>query len=675
MESRSKPDEQKTIQRSEHWFQLPVGAPAAKHIVDYGKALLTIERGFHLKNLARERMYRGVDLLSNRAALSILERGGYGVARLNVIKAVCDTFSSRLSKDRPMPSFVTDDSDWQLKQQAKRFREFIVGQMLETEFDDLSRYALDDGTILGSGFTRIDDNDDSIFAESIPLNELLFDRRECKYGKPLQAIRLQRVSKSYLKELFPKSKDAIERAPSSTRRPDDDDVDGNGTRLGSFEDYVDTWEAWHPPTLPGGKDGRHVLCFDSEDPKLGTLVSELWYEPRFPWTQFQITKPKRGIYPEGFVDHLADMQHSVNRIVRDIQLNLRATGRGFFLVHEASDVPVEMMSGFQPFKMKYRGAQAPTWNAPTPFNPAQMNALDKFIDLMFRLEGVSQANAESRSSLGPGASGVALDTQYDIDSDRFRMPQANYARYRLNGAQCYLDAAARVARRRQEGKGAKRSWVAVSWKGRDAIQRLDYTKVMLKDGDYRLRIEPVGFIPDTRAGKISVVEQLAKAGVIPQWIVPALFDEPDLSEANRIVLAPYKNCLRKMDELVDTSIPPPIPEQYNDLDLELKVATAFYNWVQAEKAPAEIETRFRNYVDMVVYELKKRSAPPPVPPALGAPGPQPMLPPGGNPAAMGIPPGPPPGPQGPLPPMPGGIPLMPNGPLPPPPTIGAVPPS
>ncbi len=331
------------------------------------------------------------------------------------------------------------------------------------------------------------------------------------------------------------------------------------------------------------------------------------------------------------------------------------------MVDEANDIPTEMLSGFQPFKMKIKGNRPPIWTTPTAFNPAQMSALDKFIDLGFKLSGVSQANAESRSPLGAGASGVALDTQYDIDSDRFRMPQANYARYRLNGAQCYLDASARIARRRLDAKGAKRSWVAVSWKGKDAIQQLDYTKVALKDGDYRLRIEPIGFLPDTRAGKLSVVEQLAEAGVIPQWMVPTLMlGDPDLTEANRIILAPYRNCLRKMDELADETVPAPIPEQYNDLGLELKIAVAFYNWVQCEKAPPEIETRFRDYCDLVVFEQKKKNPPPA--PAMDA-------------AAQGVPPGGPPPPTGPMPPLPGGVPLMPSGPLPPPIPIGAVPPA
>lgn len=647
------------IERHEHWYRLPVGAPVHDDVVSYGRALLAVESNFHRKNLARGRLYRGVTLQRQVQALEILERGGRGIARLNVVKAVCDTFSSRLSKDRPMPGIVTTDSAWKIKRRGQKFRGFIVGQMLETGFDDESRYALDDGTRFGIGFTRIDDANEAIFTERIPVNDLLFDRRECKYGRPQQAIRIQRISRGALSEMFPKSADAIAAAPASARRPDDDDVDGGGPRLGDLGDYVDTWEAWHPPTTKDSEDGRHVLCIGG-DRDGSTLVSEQWHEPRFPWAMFQIRRPDFGIYPEGFVDDLGDLQHRVNQIVRDIQLNLAATGRGMFMVNAANDIPVEMLTGMQPFKLKYSGNQPPTWTAPAPFNPAQMQALDTFINYMFKLSGVSQANAESRSPLGAGASGVALDTQYDIDSDRFRMPQANYARYRLDSAQRIIDASARVARARQDGKGAKRSWIAVSWNGRDAIQQLDYTKVQLADGDYRLRMEPQGFLPDSKAGKLSVVEQLAQAGVIPQWMVPTLMlDDPDLSEANRIILAPFRNCLRKMDELCeDAPENTPVPEQYNDLDLELKISVAFYNWVQCEHAPPEIENRFRDYCDLVVNEIKTRDA---GKAALA------------NPAGQGMPPGGPPMPQGPMPPMPGGVPMMPGGPVPPPQPIGAIP--
>lgn len=612
------------------WYQTKLGEPCHDVLLPLVSQLLTNESNFHSKNIARVRVYRGLWDQGYGAgrgksqpfagALSVLSRMGLSTARLNVTKAVCDTFASRLSKDRPMPSFVTDDSDWKLKRKAKKFRQFIVGQMLETEFDDLSARALEDGTRIGFGYTAIDDSGESIFAERVHPNDILFDRRECIYGTPRQAFRIQRVARDYAAEIYPKHKEyLIDEAPSSMERPIDRYA-YDGPSIGNLSDYVDIWSAWHLPSTTESDDGRKaIICGDC------TLHQESWEEPRFPWSMFQLQDPDEGMYPTGFVDDLIEMQYRVNCIVRDLQLNLMATGRGHYIVNEANRIPVELLNAMQPFELVYNGppGSAPQWNAPQPFNVAQLNALEKFINWMFTMTGVSQANAESRSSLGAGASGVALDTQYDIDSDRFRGPQRKYARYRLHGAQCYLDGSRRVARRREQSKGAKRSWVATTWKGRDAIQRLDYSAVELKEGSYRLAIEAVGFLPDTRAGKLSVVEQLSKVGVIPQWMVPMLFDEPDLAESNRILLAPIKNVLRKMDVLIEIDEPPPMPEQYNDLEMELTITKAFYNWIQCEKAPQEIQDRFIDYLANLVEAIKLYQPPPAPQPQLSAPMPMP----------------------------------------------------
>lgn len=611
--------------------------------------LLSNESNFHAKNIARVRVYRGLwDMQGRRGgaspftgALAVLSRLGMGTARLNVTKAVCDTFSSRLSKDRPMPNFVTDDSDWELKSKAKKFRQFIVGQMLETEFDDLSARALDDGTRIGFGYTAIDNSGESIFAERVHPNDILFDRRECTYGTPQQAFRIRRVARDYAAELYKEHADYLmHQAPAAVERQIDRYQQIDGPYYGSLTDYVDIWSAWHLPSTTESEDGcKAVICGDV------TLSMEEWKEPRFPWAMFQLQDPDEGMYPTGFVDDLIEMQYRVNCIIRDLQLNLMATGRGHYVVNSANRVPVEMMNAMQPFELVYDGppGAAPQWTAPRPFDMAQLQACKEFINWMFQMTGVSQANAESRSALGAGASGVALDTQYDIDSDRFRGPQRKYARYRLHGGQAYLDASRRVARLRQAQKGAKRSWVATTWKGRDAIQRLDYSAVELEEGSYRLAIEAVGFLPDTRAGKLSAVQQLAQAGVIPQFIVPMLFDEPDLSEANRIILAPIKLALKKMDILVELDQQPPMPEQYDDLDLDLKITKAFYAWIRCENAPIDVQNRFTDYLANLTEAIKLYQ--PPAPPQL---------------------------PMGPAqPPLPGGIPAMPQGPVPMPTPIGS----
>lgn len=648
--ARSRP----TLQQDRHWYRLPIGAPVHDHVVAHGRTLLQLDESRHSKNRARERIYEGQALRRYPQARAALERAGMNVAELNATQTVIDTFVSRLSKDRPMPSIVTDGADWDLKRRARKFKQYLVNEMIETEFDDLSREALQDGSILGTGWTRIDDRDDDVIAERMLDNEVLFDRRECKYGAPMTAITVRRIARDHLADLYPKFKSEIESASPSRPRADDSDDDESGQNERDLDDYVDVFEGIR---LPGRKEsgtGRVAHCIDT-----ATLYAGEWHDPRFPWAMFRLRKPRRGLRGKGFVDQLAQLQHRVNCIVRDLQMNLTAFGRGFVAVHQSNDIPVEMLSGWQPFKLKYNGNQQPNVTLPTPFNPAQLSALQFFIEQMFELTGVSRASAASKSSLGPGASGVALDTQYDIDSERFAMPQANYARYRLDAAQCYLDASARVARAREASKGRKRSWVAVgrSWRNRDEIEALDYDDVALKSAEYRLKIEAENFIPSTKAGKLSVVEQLAKAGILPQWLVPTLFDDPDLVQATRITLSAFRNCLRKMDLLADVKQEAPVPCAYNDLELELKVAIAYYNFVEDDGAPDEVLDRYDTYIKLLQALIKMKSGSGAAP--VAAPAPE-MAP-----AEMPLPGGVPPMPQGPVPaPTPIGAPMMPPGGMP-----------
>ena len=167
---------------------------------------MALDADRHQKNRARERIYEGQALKRLSAARAALERHGINYADLNATQTVIDTFVSRLSKDRPMPAFDTSAGEWELKRRAREFRQFLVGKMTETEFDDLSREALQDGSILGTGWTRIDDRGDDVFAERMLDNEVLFDRRECKYGAPRTAITVKRIARDHLAALYPKFK-------------------------------------------------------------------------------------------------------------------------------------------------------------------------------------------------------------------------------------------------------------------------------------------------------------------------------------------------------------------------------------------------------------------------------------------------------------------------------------
>jgi hypothetical protein len=310
----------------------------------------------------------------------------------------------------------------------------------------------------------------------------------------------------------------------------------------------------------------------------------------------------------------------------------------------------------------YKGAQPPTWNAPQPVSPQVIQILQFYMQQAFELSGVSQAAAASKSALGLGVSGVALDTQYDIESERFAMVERQYTQYRLDAAQLYLDAACRVAKARKAGEGSKKSKAYVTtWRNRDRIERLDYDEVEMDAEQYRLEMEPVSFVPDTRAGKLSAAQELVQAGLIPQWLAASLFDEPDLAKAQMFNLVGYWNQELIMEELGNPDLPEPTPEPHHDHPIALKMAIAYVNYSESEKAGEEIVSRYRRYADAVaeimggIPDPNEAAAPPgadpnamPMDPAMGG-----MPPPGAPMPDMPMPPGG----GAPLPPEMAGLPM------------------
>lgn len=617
------------LQTNEYWWRAKEGAPVHTRLIPYATWLRGVYRSAHQYDQIHRRIYENPRLRAYQAALERLRGHGFGAAKLNVTKSVVDTTGARLSKRKPMPAFSINDAGWALKRRARQYRKWLVGKMQETEFDQLSPMALRDGQIIGTGLTKIAAGDDDVCAERVLRDEIFVDPRESRYGKPWQMVQIKRYARDWLLDTLDKKfRNAIINAPSSTRQPWESTDDDEMSIRADLSGYVDVYEAWRRPSCDDAEDGRHSMAIDG-----ATFINELWERPRFPVAKFVWCRPHEGYWGRGLVQDLADIQHRINSIVRDIQANIEVGGKLIVAVNEAQDIPVEQLTGSAPFKLKYRGARPPEFTVPNAVSPAAIQLLQFFISQAYELPGSNQAQSASRSPLGASPSGAALDTMYDIESERFATEEENYEAYRMEAAQCYLDAAQDVAKAREKNKGAKRSYIAV-WRDGDSIERLELGKVKLDDDQYTLTIEPVNFVPDTRAGKLAIVDRLVTAGVIPKWMAGALFDEPDIARANKVALAPYHNIERIMDQLADVDVDISLlwPEPYHDLNLALEMGKAYYNMMQAEGAPEEILDRYRQWVDAVT-NMPQMQPPEPAPPMP----PGPLMPPGAG--APNLPPG------------------------------------
>lgn len=564
-----------------------------------------------------------------RGAVEAVERSGFRTARLFVTTSIVDTFTSRISKKRSMPMFVVDEAEWSLKRKAQRFRRFLHAKLRETEFDRLCSEIVNDASVRGTGVAYIDEHDHDVILERVHRCELLLEPREARLGtKGVRQIHwLRQISREVLAAKFPEHAGAIANAPASAAVGRDNSTGDDWLLSGmtaEHEDVVDVVYSWHLNSGGDACDGKRAVCLET-----ATLLCEEWEGEAFPFAFLHRYKPKRGFWGRGDVELLADLQARVNAIVRDIQQNLDVHGKIMVSVNEQYDIPSEKLTGRYPFKLVWRGPQAPQWIIPNPLSPGQLQALETMIGKMHDLIGVSQWATSSKNPIGAGASGIALDTFYDVESERHAVFEDDYGHFRLDAARRFLDCGRAVVMReeaeRKDRKNGERSEERAergSWMDVGGLTNKDWKDFALERGQYRMQLEPTNFIPSTRGGKFAAVKELAGAGIVPQWLTSSLFDEPDLAHANRISLAAFHNIERIMEDLGDEAIEVTEPEPEHDLELAVVMGRAYYNRAQSEGAPEGVQQRYRDWTQAALrLQGIGQSAPPP-----------------GGPVAAGLPP-------------------------------------
>ena len=189
------------------------------------------------------------------------------------------------------------------------------------------------------------------------------------------------------------------------------------------------------------------------------------------------------------------------------------------------------------------------------------------------------------------------------------------------------------------------------------IERLNWHQVAMTRKQYRLQLEPVGFMPSTRAGKLAATAELIKNNVIQQNQAADLYDEPDISHLNRLILAPQHNNQRMCELVGMLDKPLPRPCEYHDLAGLLAMCRQYYNRAENEMDPVKhaderqrVLLRFMDFGDAIIAlqdvmarkeaekaaQMRREAEAAMPPPGGGAPG----LPAGAPPDAGMPPPGP-----------------------------------
>ncbi|KKM20165.1 hypothetical protein LCGC14_1648260, partial [marine sediment metagenome] len=107
--------------------------------------------------------------------------------KLNVFKAVTDSITAKITRDRPNVRLKTTRGNWELKSLAKN-----LSQFLNEELEDFKKEAdvyTSSACIFGTSIAYVVPTENGVCIERVPKREIFIDNVEAIYGKPGQLHR------------------------------------------------------------------------------------------------------------------------------------------------------------------------------------------------------------------------------------------------------------------------------------------------------------------------------------------------------------------------------------------------------------------------------------------------------------------------------------------------------
>lgn len=550
-----------------------------KDIFSQLKVLDSDQRYRQDDNLRNMRLYGNYDMIGLMAHQYSKIDNNYNTTNritLNVIQSMIDTVVSKITKERPKVTFLTDEGDWSLQQKAKKLTKFIYGQFYSTKYYDISTLAFLDACIFGTGCIKIykDEEEQSIKCERIFIDEIKVQDSESLYGAPRQLFQRKYIHRDVLLEQFADSEEKQNAIRSV------------GKDFGNYEynrntDMIPVVEAWHLRSGPNAKDGKHVISIDNCD-----LFEEEYNKDYFPFVFIRWGVRPLGFFGQGLSEQLAGIQLEINKILKTIQVSMHLTSIPKVFVEASSKVVKAHLDNKIGGIVTYVGTK-PSYESVSAIPQDLFMHLDRLYNRAFEIAGISQLSAQSSKPSGLD-SGRALREFSDIESERFQAVGQRYQNSFLEAAKIYIDLAKELYESDKK--------LSVRIKGDKFIETINWSEVDLDEDQYMMHMYPTSSLSSSPSGRLADIQDLLKAGIIDPTMGRELLNFPDLQGYERRVNAPIENIERIIERMIVKG-EYTTPEPYQNLALGMTMMQESYLMYQNMNAPDERLDLLRRWME------------------------------------------------------------------------------
>lgn len=496
--------------------------------------------------------------------------------RENVPKAVVDSAVAKIGSKRPRMIQLTNGAEYELQAKARKRTLMIEGVIHEQKGYKKGRAVFKDAAIFDNGLMAVyaDPLRKKVVFERVLDCEIRVDDLDGKYGNPRSLFRHKIVSRAELKAAYPSEKLAYNISHAGL-------IIG-GTSPESIDDPVSILEAFHLPSGPDVKDGKHVICTDQ-----GVLLDESWERERFPVAVFRWKTRPLGWRGMGIIEDIEDLYKQLVELDDKIEAILDGCTNRVFL-EKNSQVDTDDLGNDTDGKAicRYIGKPPILSNDPGPSQELFMER-ERLKRSIFEHLGLSQMFSESKKPAGVTAA-VAIREAKDIESERFTDVYQAWDEFWLDVAELVLDALEDLV----EMVPAKDIIISVPTGG--TLESIQLSDVDMERSKYQLMTRTASILPKEPGGRLAKIMEMTQAHPEMATFLYGQMGAYDVDGLTSLLSAGGDAIQYDIEKLSAGEYI--APEPFLELGTAMKMAMAGYQKARNGGASEQVQDAFRSYL-------------------------------------------------------------------------------
>lgn len=532
--------------------------------------------------------------LANVGTLDNSQQLPIGRPTANVCYSCTDTLVSRITQDRPKPTFLTDNGHYKERHLSQQMNNFIMGEFFRMKTYELGALSLRDACVISDGLIKVFRKDDKVCSERTLATELLVDYNDAYYGMPRSLIQMKLIDRDEALGLTPKSADVILKAQHGN-------VDNTPLSTETVSDQFIVSEGWRLPSGKDTKDGRHVIVCSA-----GVLLDEPWNKQGFPFAKIGYNPNMVGWFSQSLCEILMPTQMEIYKMLIIASQSIELMGVPRILIDEFSAILETAFNNNIGSIIKYKN-KPPEFVNPMSNPPEIYEWIKWLIENSYQMSGISAMAAASKKPAGLN-SGAAIRSYDDLQTDRFAALQKRYQNFYTDLAYLVVDCASDIAKDTGE-------YLTV-YPNKDGTREVDLPEAVVLRDTYIIQCFEESSLPRDPAGRQARLSEMLAAGEITNQEFRRLSALPDLQQSDSLANALEERILKSLDDIVEKGkrgYNPPDAFILDPSDLATTLCVNYINKYIITDIEESKMTLLRDWFTHV--QVLKKQALPPAPPA------------------------------------------------------------